>query len=231
MRADEVGTQLSVTQSTLSLSGGDRRWLMRTGTPSAKQYAKELKEMSGKSYIIRELSQAAGAKKPSQSHKATALGAMKAAWDRKEEYYDPARREDILGSTKKPAWNCGKNISKTQLYLWQKRWNAWTISFGVGFWFVVCCCQSWWLQWPAVLWARRYCKRCGKALLGRRLALPGPMGRCAFSHIIQLWECAGGSTGHAASFSPSLSRRSRWLSRRQCRSSPLFLRKRSRRVR
>ena len=40
-----------------------------------------------------------------------------------------------------------------------------------------------------------------------------------------------GSTGHTASFSSSLSRTSRWLSRRQWSSSPLFLWRRSRRLR
>ena len=46
------------------------------------------------------MSQAAGAKTPSESQKAKALWAMKGAWDRSEEYYDPARKEDILGRTK-----------------------------------------------------------------------------------------------------------------------------------
>ena len=36
-----------------------------------------------------------------------------------------------------------------------------------------------------------FAKRCGKGLLERRLALLGSMGRCAFAHIIQLWECPG----------------------------------------
>ena len=47
----------------------------------------------------------------SESQKAKVLWAMKAAWDRCEEYYDPARKEGILGRTK-TAWNCGKIISK-----------------------------------------------------------------------------------------------------------------------
>ena len=69
-----------------------------------------------------------------------------------------ARKEDILGRTKT---RCGKNMSETRLRPWQKRWNAWTMAFSAGFWSVVCCCQSGWLQWPAVLWARRFGKRCG----------------------------------------------------------------------
>ena len=46
------------------------------------------------------MSKATGAKKPSESEQAKALWAMKAAKDRGEEKYDPARKGDILGRTK-----------------------------------------------------------------------------------------------------------------------------------
>ena len=49
-----------------------------------------------------------GAKKPSESQKAKALWAMKAAKDRVEEFYDPARKENILGK------------NKTRLELWEE---------------------------------------------------------------------------------------------------------------
>ena len=42
----------SSTQSTLNLRGGDRRWLMQTGTPSAKQSTEELRETNGNSCIV-----------------------------------------------------------------------------------------------------------------------------------------------------------------------------------
>ena len=42
------------------------------------------------------MSKATGARKPSESQKAKALLAMKAAKDRGEEYYDSARKENIL---------------------------------------------------------------------------------------------------------------------------------------
>ena len=46
------------------------------------------------------MNQAAGAKKPSGSQKAKGHWRMKAAWDRvRNECYDPARKEDILGRT------------------------------------------------------------------------------------------------------------------------------------
>ena len=50
LRADEVRTlRAFITQTKLSLSGGDRRWLMRTGTLSVKPFTKELKGKNGKS--------------------------------------------------------------------------------------------------------------------------------------------------------------------------------------
>ena len=162
--------------------------------------------------------------------KAKALSAMPAAWDRGEEYCDPARKEDILGRTR-TRLDFGKNISMSRLRPWQKRWNAWNISFSAGFGFVVCCCQSLWLQWPAVLCVSRFCKRCGKDPTGKASGLAWIHGTwCACAHhpaVGMSW----GSMGHTASCSSSFSRRCQWLSRRQCRSSPLSLRKRSRRVR
>ena len=43
----------------------------------------------------------------------------------------------------------------------------------------------------SIVGAEMFAKDVGRALLGRRLALPGPMGCCAFAHIIQLLECPG----------------------------------------
>ena len=84
-------------------------------------------------------------------------------------------------------------------------WVAWRVA-GVkvrraGFRFVVCCCQSWWLQWPAVLWVRRFCKRCGKGPTRKASGLASIYGTlCVCAHhpaIGMSW----GSTGHTASFS------------------------------
>ena len=47
-------------------------------------------------------------KKPQEAQKAKALWAMKAAKDRRKEFCDPARKENILG------WN------KTRLELWEE---------------------------------------------------------------------------------------------------------------
>ena len=102
---------------------------------------------------------------------------MKAAWDRGEEYFDPAR-EDILERT------------ETRLELWEEHLkdpiaalakalecleNAWGWHLVRSFsWQVV------WLQWPAILWVPRFCKRCGKTVLGSKASthrnVPGKYG-------------------------------------------------------
>ena len=46
------------------------------------------------------MSKAMGVEKPQEAQKAKGVGAMKAAKDRKEEFYDPARKENILGRNK-----------------------------------------------------------------------------------------------------------------------------------
>ena len=119
MRADEVETLRALHQhkTTLSSKDGDRRWLMRTGMPSAKQSTKELNGEEWEELYChsREMSQATGAKKPSESQKTKAIWAMKAAKDTVEEYYDRARKEDIPGKNKRHVWSCGKNTSKTRI--------------------------------------------------------------------------------------------------------------------
>ena len=54
------------------------------------------------------MSKALGAKKPEEAQRAEALWAMKAAKDRREEFYDPAREENIMGG------------DKTRLELWEE---------------------------------------------------------------------------------------------------------------
>ena len=66
----------------------------------------------------REMSKAAGAKKPSESQKAKALWVMKAAKDRRDEYDSAAKKTFWQGN--RQDWSCGQNISKTQSELWTK---------------------------------------------------------------------------------------------------------------
>ena len=54
------------------------------------------------------MSMAVGVKKPQEAQKAKALWAMKAAKERKEEFYDPACEEDI------------SRRNKTRLELWEE---------------------------------------------------------------------------------------------------------------
>ena len=83
------------------------------------------------------MTQTAGAKKPSESQKAKALLAIQVAWGRREEFYDPARKEDNLGRT------------KTRLELWEEHLKdplAALRMFGefilvLAFGFTVCRCQ------------------------------------------------------------------------------------------
>ena len=54
------------------------------------------------------MSRAVGVKKTQEAQKAKALWAMKAARNRKEEFYDPAREEDV------------SKRNKTRLELWEE---------------------------------------------------------------------------------------------------------------
>ena len=88
---------------------------------------------------------------------------MNAAWDRGEEYHDPARKEYILGQDKKTVWTCGKNISKTRWRHWRRHWNVWRIPTRIGIWFlqfvVASLCRRNGFQHR---WRKDFAKRCGK---------------------------------------------------------------------
>ena len=88
--------------------------LTQIGTLSAKEW-EELYFNHG------EVSWAAGARKPSESQKAKALWAMKAAKDRREEFYDPARRKTTSCEGNRQDLSCGKSASRTQSYPWTRR--------------------------------------------------------------------------------------------------------------
>ena len=67
----------------------------------------------------REMSKAAGAKKPSQSQKAKALWAMKAANDREEEYQIQIAKKTFWEENRQDKI-CEKSTSKTQSWRWTK---------------------------------------------------------------------------------------------------------------
>ena len=111
LRSDEVGTQRAFTNAEHIEF---ERWRPPPVDADCHAFCQAIhKGIEGKEwedlyYHFRELSQAAGAKKPSASQKAKAIWAKKAAWDRSEDFDDPARKEDILGRT------------ETRLELWQE---------------------------------------------------------------------------------------------------------------
>ena len=76
--------------------------------PFARRSTKVLKAAIGRNCSIycKEMSRAAGVGKPSVSQKARALWRMKAARDSGEDFYDPERKDNILGRNKRD-WNCG----------------------------------------------------------------------------------------------------------------------------
>ena len=70
---------------------------MLTGTLSAKHFARTSKEKTGESYMMLTKTRAGLSQ---EAQKAKAFWKMKAAKDAGEEYYDPAREDDILGRNK-----------------------------------------------------------------------------------------------------------------------------------
>ena len=101
---------------------------MWTGTIFVRLSTKELKGKNG------EMSKARGAKKPIESQKARALWAMKAAWDRCEDYYDPARKEDILGRTR-TRLDLWEEHLKDQIVALAKALECLENPYWVGIWF------------------------------------------------------------------------------------------------
>ena len=81
----------------------------------------------------RDMSKATGAKKPSESQKAKALWAMKAAKDEGDVNSDPARKEDIFGRTR-TRLDLWKITSKTQSWPWKKHCSAWGTTIRAGHW-------------------------------------------------------------------------------------------------
>ena len=111
---------------------------------------------------------------------------MKAAKDTAKEFCDPARKVNILGR------------NQTRLELWEERLKDPIIDLDKalkcpenphqgrslkGF-----CEEPRKLHYPAVGWVQEFCKRCGKTVVGRRLALLGPVGQRALAHGVHSLE-------------------------------------------
>ena len=116
---------------------------------------------------------------------------MKAAWDRGEDYYDPARKEDNLVRT------------RTRLDFWEEHLkdpivalvkammlgeSLLGLTFGSQI-VVASFCRRNGLQHR---WCKDVAKYVGRALLGRRLALP-----CGCVHQSSYWNDSGKCGPHA----------------------------------
>ena len=127
------------------------------------------------------MSKALGVKEQQEAQKARALWAMNAAKDRREEFDDPARKDDILGR-KKRDWSCGKSTSKTQLWPWTKAQVR-----GISV-----------LKWLKALWKQgSNGMRSGgvgsdAAVVGRGpVTFSGCLGQCASTHNPTQWNVPG----------------------------------------
>ena len=131
------------------------------------------------------MSGAAGVRKPNESQKATAFWKMKAAKDRREDFYDPERKDNVKGR------------NKTRLELWEEHLKDPIEALDEA---LKCDETSCWLNFgPRLLvevvfnglWTRglRHGSRdVEKAAVGKGLALFGSVVQRAFAHSIQALE-------------------------------------------
>ena len=97
---------------------------------------------------------------------------MKAARDRDEEFYDPARKEDILGRT------------NTRLELWEEHLKDLVAALAKALECLETACHGWHLVSQFVVANLRRRKDVGRVPLGRGLASSGPVGCCWFAHNV-----------------------------------------------
>ena len=125
----------------------------------------------------REMCKAAGAKKPSESQKAKALWVLKASKDRREEFYHPARKENK--QTKLEPWEelALDNALKCQ-----------EIPIGVDLLLKILAKSHAYCNGLHLGGLRLFAKDEGKFVLGRCLALLGPVGQRAPVHGVYSLE-------------------------------------------
>ena len=122
------------------------------------------------------MSKAAGAEKPNESQKAKAAWAIKAAKDRRgDEFYDLARKENILGR------------KQTRLELWEEHLKErGRISTKADCWLEALVELVFNDLWPRGL---KYGARVvGQTFVGKGLALFEPVGSCASTHSFHALE-------------------------------------------
>ena len=151
-------------------------------------------------FNYRETSKAAGARKPSESQKAKALWAMKAAKDRREEFCDSPRKDNILRrkQTRLELWE-GPNhsLGQSSEVLGE---SVSRLTFGSRH-LMKKSCQ---FQWPLAGKAQSLCQRCGKDLSGKAFGLIWTRGIARVCAQLPLIRTFRGSMGRtASSFSSS----------------------------
>ena len=159
-------------------------------------------------FHCRDISKATGAEKPSESQKAKdreqeLKRAMKAAKDREEEFYDPARKDNIFGR------------KQTRLELWEEDLKDPIIALDRplkclenlhGGWPLLEAFRgkSRVLQWPTAGWAQAFCKVCGRSLSGRAF---GPIWTrgivCVSAQLLRIGTSQGSMGRTTSSFSSS----------------------------
>ena len=107
----------------------------------------------------REMSRGNRSQKPSESQKAKAIWAMKAAKDRGEVCYDPARKEDILGRKKDTSWSFGKSTLKDPIMALDKALKCLeTPDLGLALGSKRLVESRLDCNGPAVMWVSKFCK-------------------------------------------------------------------------
>ena len=147
--------------------------------------------------LQREMSRAAGAKQSSESQKnRSSLGNEGSQGQGRNTVIQLAKLTVWEGA--RHDWSCGKSTSKTQSY-----GQSFEVLEGS---FVVLTSGSKRLVKSRVncnglqlCGHRNFAKDVGKAVLGRRLALLGPVGQCASAHSVHLLECTREIMGRMAS--------------------------------
>ena len=173
LRADEVGTQpafISTDHIKFEMWGPplvDADWLSFFQAINNGIEGKAWEEL----YChCRDMSKATGAKKPSESQKAKALGAMMAAWIRVRSIVIQLAKK-ISWAEQELAWICGKTHQRPDCGPGKSVGMVGESLPWSAFGFTVCCCQPLSSQWPAASVARRFCKICGTGPTGKASGL------------------------------------------------------------
>ena len=109
----------------------------------------------------KEKSEAAGVKKSNESQRVKALWKMKATRDGGEGFYDPERKDNILGRNR-TRLELREEHLKDPIVALDNLWSAWRSSIKADCWLEPLCGSD--FQWPSAERAQAWCQRCGTSL-------------------------------------------------------------------